>query len=98
MAALAQPEAEPIFEQEADGMAAWIYRFGSEQQCEMPTAADSGGQYLVVTAGELIRDGVVYDKWSTLFVTADEAQPTIAASANGLDLLVLQFPVLNQTK
>ena len=91
-AALKSPEAETVFEREDDGMAAWIYRFGPGQDCKMPPAAGTGGQYLVVTAGELVRDGAVYDKWSTLFVTADEAQPTVTASDKGLDLLVLQFP------
>ncbi|MEM6496637.1 MAG: hypothetical protein AAF709_07920 [Pseudomonadota bacterium] len=91
-AALAHPESEVVFEPEEDGMAAWFFRFGPEQSCEMPSAAGTGGQYLVITAGELVRDGAVYDKWSTLFVTADEEQPTIEATAEGLDLLVLQFP------
>ncbi|MEM8976742.1 MAG: hypothetical protein AAGD43_32230 [Pseudomonadota bacterium] len=91
-AAMSDPESETIFDLEDDGMAAWIFRFGPDQACEMPPAAGTGGQYLVVTAGELIRDGAVYDKWSTLFVTADEKQPTIHATAQGLDLLVLQFP------
>lgn len=90
--ALLRPEAEIVFEPEADGMAAWIYRFGPGQQCEMPPATGTGGQYLVVTAGELVQDNKVYDKWSTLFVTNDEVAPTIAASDLGLDLLVLQFP------
>ena len=58
----------------------------------MPPATGTGGQYLVVTAGELVQDNKVYDKWSTLFVTNDEVAPTIAASDLGLDLLVLQFP------
>ncbi len=91
-ATLAHPDCETIFDREDDGMAAWIFRFGPDQACEMPPAAGTGGQYLVVTAGELIRDGAVYDKWSMLFVTADEEQPTIHATAEGLDLLVLQFP------
>ncbi|MFT5507451.1 MAG: hypothetical protein ACI89J_000515 [Hyphomicrobiaceae bacterium] len=91
-AALAQPAIETIFEREDDGMAAWIYRFGAGGNCEMPSPAGTGGQYLVVASGELLHDGKIYDKWSTLFVTADEPAPSLTASDAGLDLLVLQFP------
>lgn len=91
-AAMPAPVAETIFEREADGMAAWIYRFGPEASTSIPDAAGTGGQYLVVAAGELQHAGKTYDKWSTLFVTADEPAPTLTASSAGLDLLVLQFP------
>lgn len=89
---LATPAAESIFEREEDGMAAWIYRFGPEASATMPDAAGTGGQYLIIAAGELRHDGKTYDKWSTLFVTADEPAPLLTASSAGLDLLVLQFP------
>ena len=42
--------------------------------------------------GELLLSGTAFEKWSTVFVTADEAPPRIAAGDKGLDLLVLQFP------
>ena len=89
---LATPAVETIFEREPDGMAAWLYRFGAGGSSAMPDAAGTGGQYLVVAAGELRHDGKIYDKWSTLFVTADEPAPTLSATSAGLDLLVLQFP------
>lgn len=89
---LSSPLAEPVFEREADGMAAWIYRFGPNQTASPPTPAGTGGQYLVVADGELCLHGKAFEKWSTLFVTADEPSPEITAAAGGLDLLVLQFP------
>jgi hypothetical protein len=58
----------------------------------MPDAAGTGGQYLLVADGELLLSGKAFEKWSTVFVTADEAPPRIAAGDTGLDLLVLQFP------
>lgn len=91
-AGFATPAIETIFEREADGMAAWLYRFGSGARAPMPDAAGTGGQYLVIAAGELQHGGETYEKWSTLFVTADEPAPTLTASSAGLDLLVLQFP------
>lgn len=91
-ASLVSPLAETIFPLEDDGLAAWIIRFGAGQKTEMPSAAGTGGQYLLVADGELLLSGKAFEKWSTLFVTADEAPPGIAAGGTGLDLLVLQFP------
>ena len=51
-AALSAPSAEVIFEREADGMAAWIYRFGADTETTTPDPAGTGGQYLVVVTGE----------------------------------------------
>lgn len=85
-------KAEEIFPAEADGMAAWIYRFAPGQEQEIPSAAGSGGQYLIVADGELLHDNKPYEKWSILFVTPDEPAPRIIPGADGLDLLVLQFP------
>lgn len=93
-AALAAPAIDTIFEREDDGMAAWLYRVAGGASATMPNAAGTGGQYLVVAAGELQHDGKAYEKWSTLFVTDDEPPPTLTASDSGLDLLVLQFPAL----
>ncbi|MGI9480531.1 MAG: hypothetical protein ACR2PI_27830 [Hyphomicrobiaceae bacterium] len=93
-AALTAPAVETIFEREDDGMAAWLYRFGAGTETAMPDPAGTGGQYLVVAAGELEHGGKTYEKWSTLFVTADEPAPTVAAGGDGLDLLVLQFPTM----
>jgi hypothetical protein len=92
LAALRAPVIETIFEREADGMAAWLYRLGPDTQTVTPDPAGTGGQYLIVAAGALGLAGKTYDKWSTLFVTDEEPAPAISATAAGLDLLVLQFP------
>ncbi len=91
-ASLAAPVAETVFPREADGMAAWLYRFGAGQHETMPSAAGSGGQYLLVAEGSLVLADKTYEKWSTVFVTRDEDAPRIEAGDGGLDLLVLQFP------
>jgi len=90
--AIAAPRQETIFAPEPDGLAAWIYRFGPGQTATLADAADTGGQYLLVTAGELRLGETPYEKWSALFVTADEPPPEIAAGPDGLDVLILQFP------
>ena len=91
-ATLAAPAAETIFAREADGMAAWLYRFGAHQTTTLPSAGGSGGQYLLVAQGSLVLPDGAYEKWSTVFVTSDEDAPAVEAGADGLDLLVLQFP------
>ena len=93
--ALGEVRIEEIFPLEDDGMAAWIYRFAPRQAYGIPSAAGTGGQYLVVADGELIYDGKSYEKWSTMFVTSDEPAPQVMSGQDGLDLLVLQFPQLH---
>jgi hypothetical protein len=89
---LTAPIIETIFAPEADGLAAWIWRLGAGQAAALPSAAGTGGQYLLVADGELRLGARAFEKWSTVFVTADEPPPSIVAGTEGLDLLVLQFP------
>ncbi len=91
-AALGKPRTDVIFAREDDGMAASIMRFGAGQCAKPDVAANTGGQYLVVAQGDLKLDHKVYETWSTVFVTADEPPPLLVAGADGLDLLILQFP------
>ena len=91
-AGLAAPLTNELFAPEADGMGAWLCRFGAGQDMVMPPAVGTGGQYLVVAEGEAAVAGACYEKWSTLFVMPDEPPPTVMAGGDGLDLLVLQFP------
>ena len=86
------PRFDEVFAPEDDGMAAWLCRFGREQSCEIPDVSGTGGQYLVVADGELMHDGKLYEKWSTLFLTPDEPTPAFVSTSSGLDLLILQFP------
>lgn len=89
---LTAPLIETIFAPEADGLAAWIWRLGAGQALAPPSAAGTGGQYLLVADGKLRLAAKAYEKWSAVFVTADEPPPLIVAGPEGLDLLVLQFP------
>jgi hypothetical protein len=90
--ALTDVAIDTIFEREDDGMAAWIYRVAPDRDVTTPDPTGTGGQYLVVAAGELSLGSKTYDRWSTIFVTGEEPAPTITATDKGLDLLVLQFP------
>lgn len=89
--------AETILPEEADGLAAWIWRLGPGGRADLPSPASGGGQYLIVTAGDLLRDGQTLDKHSTVYITAEEPPFVVKAGAEGLDLLVLQFPRMGET-
>lgn len=82
----------PIIPQEAGALAAWVLRLGPGAAFKGPDPASGGGQYYVVMTGALERAGATYDKWSCLFVEPPEPPLTLAAGADGLEALVLQFP------
>jgi hypothetical protein len=83
---------ETVMAEEADGLAAWMLRLGPGATATLPSAAASGGQYLIVAGGTMTTEGRALDRLSTVFVTAEEAAFTVTAGSDGLDLLVLQFP------
>lgn len=91
-AARERANSDIIFAAESDGLAASIHYLASAEQSVLPSAAGTGGQYLIVTAGSMDFDGQRMERWSTIFVTADEPAVTITAGSEGLDLLLLQFP------
>ncbi|MGD9806608.1 MAG: hypothetical protein AB7E81_10855 [Hyphomicrobiaceae bacterium] len=88
---------ETIMKEEADGLAAWIWRLGPGGTDRLPEPSKGGGQYLIVTGGDLKSDGQLLDRLSTIYVTPEEPAFGIEAGPEGLDLLVLQFPRLGET-
>jgi hypothetical protein len=91
------PSVETIMNEEADGLAAWMWRLGPSGEALLPDPSRSGGQYLIVAAGTLRSDGSSLDRLSTVYITPEEPAYTVKAGADGLDLLVLQFPRLGET-
>ena len=85
---------ETVFSKEADGLAGWLYRLGPGHACTLPDPADGGGQYLLVTSGAMVADGEELPRNSVAFVSPDEDAFRVVAGQTGLDLLVLQFPVV----
>jgi len=85
---------ETIFEPEADGLAAWIWRMPAANKAVLPVPSDGGGQYLIVAGGTLLHGGRILDHLSTIYISPEEPQFTAASGPDGLDLLVLQFPRL----
>ncbi len=85
---------ESVFPLEDDGLAAWLYRLGPQEECSLPEPSSSGGQYLVVVAGAMVREDTEFARNSAAFISSDERAFRVVAGQTGLDLLVLQFPVL----
>jgi len=92
-----------VFPPEADGLAGWLYRLGPGGACRdrvpggactLPEPSADGGQYLVVAGGAMVADGVELPRNSIAYVSPDEAVFQVVAGQAGLDLLVLQFPML----
>jgi hypothetical protein len=91
------PSVETIMNEEADGLAAWMWRLGPRGEALLPNPSRSGGQYLIVAAGTLCTDESSLDRLSTIFITAEEPAFGVKAGEDGLDLLVLQFPRSGET-
>jgi hypothetical protein len=85
---------ETVIEMEADGLAASFHRLEPSVRRTLSDPSTGGGQYLVVAGGTLDHQGNRLDRWSTVFVSHDEPAYEVSAGAEGLDLLVLQFPRL----
>lgn len=81
---------EEVLAPRPDGIAAWMLRVAPGETAAMP-AHPGGGRYLLVVAGELRLAGARLPRFGTVFVPAGE-RPALAAGAQGLKLLVLQFP------
>jgi hypothetical protein len=84
---------ETVFAPETDGLAAWFLRAGPNTMPHTPAPDAGGGQYVVVASGALLYNGQVLPKLSCLYVSCDEEPLTFQAGADGLEALIVQFPV-----
>jgi hypothetical protein len=82
-----------VLAQEDDGLAAWFLRLGPNMRTLAPDPAHGGGQYLLVARGTLLHDGAVLPRLSCLYVSPDTSPFVPQSGAEGLEILVLQFPV-----
>ena len=73
-------------------MAAWHVRMGPNADFTGPDPTKGGGQYYVVMRGTLNHDGKDFEKWSCVFVEPPEDGLAITSGADGLEVLILQYP------
>lgn len=86
-----------LMAEEADGLAAWMWRLPPSASFTLPDPSRSGGQYLIVAAGALATGGRALERLSTVFISPEESPYAARAGAEGLELLVLQFPRMGET-
>ena len=84
---------EPVIEPEADGLAAWLLRAGPGTMTQTPDPAHGGGQYVLVAGGTFTYDGVELPRLSCTYVSSDAGPIPLTAGADGLEALIVQFPL-----
>jgi hypothetical protein len=84
---------DTVFAPEADGLASWFLRVGPGMLTHAPDPAAGGGQYIVVTGGTLVYHHRVFPRLSCLYVSRDAGPFALQAGAEGLEALMVQFPV-----
>lgn len=83
---------EALISPQADGLAAWLLRVPPQASVPAPVHPNGAGRFYVVAAGAMQLAGAGYPRLSTAWVSPDEEPIQIAAGAEGLELLALQFP------
>ena len=86
---------EPVYEPDkiADEMAAHLVRLGAGMAAEGPDPQRGGGYYVFVANGSMELQGGTLPAWSMVFVEPSEDAFEIRAGRNGLEALVMQFPM-----
>ena len=87
-----EPAVEPLLpELHGGGLGASLIRMGPGMSHAGPDPRATGGQYYLVLNGSLEHGATSYSKWSTVFLTGDDAPLAFKAGAKGLEALLLQF-------
>jgi len=84
---------ETVIAPEADGLAAWFLRTPAAATAYAPDPAQGGGQYLLVAGGTWRHNGLELPRLSCAYISYDEAPMPLQAGADGLEVLIMQFPV-----
>ena len=90
----ARPEVtwETMFEED-DGVHAQVVRLGADMSAMAPDPKLAGGHYIFVGNGTMIQGGEDLPLWSMAVVENTEEVFEIQAGKDGLEALVLQYPI-----
>jgi hypothetical protein len=83
---------EELLGPEPDGMRALMLRAGPGAAPAGPSAAESAGQFYVLTRGSVQYGGRELPTWSVFWVGLKDPAPELVAGARGCDVVVTQFP------
>lgn len=86
------PATDVLVPEAEDGMGAWRYRLAPGERMAGPDPARGLGQFWVVTAGRLLREGAALPPLSLGFLRPDDPAGDAQAGPEGLELLVVQYP------
>jgi hypothetical protein len=90
-----EPGMEALIEPHDDGLASYRWTLEANSAEEAPSAADSGGQYLLVARGTVRHDGESIEPRGLIWVGPEDPAPVVEAGDDGAEVLVLQFPRRN---
>src|SRR5215510_10188586 len=88
-----QVTCDVVLAQEDDGLAVWFLRLGPNMRTHAADPAHGGGQYLLVAGGTLRHEGSMLPRLSCLYISADAGPFVLQSGAEGLEALLLQFPI-----
>lgn len=91
-AALAHTEQHSLIEPGEDGMGAQLTRLPPGAALHPLPAPGCEGQFLFVTAGTLLHDGVSLGPWEHLFLLAGDTPPALTAGPGGAEIAALFIP------
>jgi len=93
LARLTSPTTDNVLTQEQDGVGAWRHRLPPNASLAAPDPASGGGQFWLVLSGSLrVTGSASLSPKSCVFVSPDEATPSVTAGPNGAEVLCMQFP------
>ena len=75
----------------ADGVAASLWSLGPHVSAQLEAPPTTGGRFLLVVAGDLLRDGQPYGRGACVHLRPEDPLPELCAGGDGAQLLALQF-------
>jgi hypothetical protein len=90
--ALQAAQTDTLIEPHEDGLAAWVVRVPAGASVAAPAHPNGTGRYFMVLGGAMRIEGQDLPAQSVTFVSHDEKGFSIAATGEGAEVLVLQYP------
>jgi redox-sensitive bicupin YhaK (pirin superfamily) len=91
LATIGGSEAKDLWGPQPDGIGAWMLRVAPNRAATAPARAGAT-HYLLVISGALIMNGERLPRFAAIFISGNDT-PALCAAEEGMELLVLQFPV-----
>jgi len=90
---LARSQVTPVIDPQLDGLSAWVARVPPGKTLRIPTPDGGADRFYMVSSGSMVLDGAELPVLAMTFASAVEPDFSIVASAIGVEVLVMQYPV-----